>query len=354
MKQTSISVQKAIALFVKDSQTGRRLKAGNRPISAPVIRQYLQFETNFHHFETHCAKQFIIQFLYSRSAQRWNREKKYWKSFLSTWIGYARQHKGWSDAYMDGQLRTLKAVFNYLANEFGYPVGNFHKGFKIQTWQAPPLVIMPEKLHRLIHDESFYKGLKPCLQKVTDIMIVGCTIGLRYKDLMGLRSRQIEKGNGHDYLLVNTSKTGARVRIPLPAYVSDIFRKYRRANHGRLLPSLSNNECNRQMKQIGRLAGWCEELPRYRSVKGRPAEVKNAAGKTMRFYEHLSAHTMRRTAITTLLLMGVEEAVVRTISGHAPGSREFYRYVAFVQGYLDKQVVNAYRLLTEKPDCYRC
>jgi integrase len=191
------------------------------------------------------------------------------------------------------------------------------------------------------------------LQKVHDILIVGCTVGLRYKDLMGLRSHHIEKGDMHDYLLVNTSKTGARVRIPLPGYVRAILRRHHRANHGRLLPALSNNEFNRQLKQIGRLAGWCEEVPKYRSVKGRPAEVKNVLGKTWRFYEHLSAHTMRRTAITTLLLMGVEETVVRTISGHAPGSREFFRYVAYVQGYLDKQVVNAYRMLMDKPDCYR-
>jgi hypothetical protein len=51
---------------------------------------------------------------------------------------------------------------------------------------------------------------------------------------------------------------------------------------------------------------------------------------------------MRRTAITTLLLMGVEENMVRTISGHSAGSKEFYKYVAVVQNYLNQQVMNAY------------
>jgi len=42
---------------------------------------------------------------------------------------------------------------------------------------------------------------------------------------------------------------------------------------------------------------------------------------------------MRRTAITTLLIMGVPEAMVRKISGHAPGSKEFYKYVGIAQDY---------------------
>mgnify|MGYP001175227331 FL=1 len=59
---------------------------------------------------------------------------------------------------------------------------------------------------------------------------------------------------------------------------------------------------------------------------------------------------MRRTAITTLLLMDVDEATVRRISGHTPGSREFYRYVALVQDYFDASVKAAHRKLLEGPE----
>jgi len=51
---------------------------------------------------------------------------------------------------------------------------------------------------------------------------------------------------------------------------------------------------------------------------------------------------MRRTAITTLLLMGVDESSVRRISGHAPGSKEFYRYVVIIQDYLNASVKQAH------------
>jgi integrase len=211
---------------------------------------------------------------------------------------------------------------------------------------------MPNRLQWLINNADYNKNLKPCQLKVLDTIIIGCTLGLRYKDLMALKPANIEKTNSCTYLRTNTSKTGTPVRIPLPAYAVAIIEKYKTRRNKFLLPQLSNNQFNQQIKRIGKLAGWVEEVPKYRSIKGRQTEIKNKSGKTWRFFEHLSAHTMRRTAITTLLLLGVDEAVVRTISGHAAGSKEFYRYVAFVQGYLDKQVINAHKLLLENPNCF--
>ena len=59
---------------------------------------------------------------------------------------------------------------------------------------------------------------------------------------------------------------------------------------------------------------------------------------------------MLLTAITTLLIMGVPELIVRKISGHAPGSKEFYRYVSIAQEYLNDEVQNAYKkLINEHP-----
>ena len=53
--------------------------------------------------------------------------------------------------------------------------------------------------------------------------------------------------------------------------------------------------------------------------------------------DHITAHTMRRTAITMMLSMGMPEYMVREISGHAPNSKEFYRYVKHIQSFKDKE-----------------
>ena len=47
---------------------------------------------------------------------------------------------------------------------------------------------------------------------------------------------------------------------------------------------------------------------------------------------------MRRTAITTLLILGMPEHLVRKISGHSHASNSFNRYVHYAQVYIDKEI----------------
>ena len=79
----------------------------------------------------------------------------------------------------------------------------------------------------------------------------------------------------------------------------------------------------------------------------RSIEIKTNKNDTYRFYHHITAHSMRRTAITCLLMLGLEEHIVRRISGHAPGSKEFYRYVNISQDYLNDKLKDAYQRLVE-------
>ena len=57
---------------------------------------------------------------------------------------------------------------------------------------------------------------------------------------------------------------------------------------------------------------------------------------------------MRRTAITTMLSLGVPEQVVRKISGHSPSGKEFYRYVLWAQTYQDQETEKMFEKLGEK------
>jgi integrase len=151
------------------------------------------------------------------------------------------------------------------------------------------------------------------------------------------------------YVILHTQKTGSDIRIPLPDYALAIINKYKRKSGQYVLPRLSCTNLNLALKKLMKKAGWNHSLPKIRHRQGEPVEIKNTFGKTYQFYEHVTAHTMRRTAITTLLLLGVDENYVRRISGHAPGSKEFYRYVVVVQEYLNVKVKEAHkRLITEE------
>jgi len=61
----------------------------------------------------------------------------------------------------------------------------------------------------------------------------------------------------------------------------------------------------------------------------------------------MSSHMMRRTAITTLLILGMPEHLVRKISGHSHTSSSFNRYVHYAQAYIDREIDKVHRVLEE-------
>ncbi|MBK6987923.1 MAG: tyrosine-type recombinase/integrase [Bacteroidia bacterium] len=95
---------------------------------------------------------------------------------------------------------------------------------------------------------------------------------------------------------------------------------------------------NKNFRKIGELAGWTDLVQKKRRKRGILKELlKFKDGRSYRFCDHISSHTMRRTASTTLLNLGMPEHLVRKISGHVAGSKEFFKYVQYSQNYIDQK-----------------
>src|SRR5690606_7025564 len=122
-------------------------------------------------------------------------------------------------------------------------------------------------------------------------------------------------------------KTSTDTLVKLPPYAVEITERYRRTK--RLLPHFNLSNLNKYIKRLLEHAGFTapvlvtREKDGHSFRKGKPGRPAGA----MRFCDVASSHTMRRTAITTMLCLGMPEQLVRKISGHAPGGKEFYRYV---------------------------
>jgi hypothetical protein len=54
---------------------------------------------------------------------------------------------------------------------------------------------------------------------------------------------------------------------------------------------------------------------------------------------------MRRTTITNMLMHGTNESIVRKVSGHSAGSKEFYKYVQFAQPFMDEETDKYFKKL---------
>lgn len=232
----------------------------------------------------------------------------------------------------------------------GWRFGPVGSCFNVTTTTYAPVVLTPEQLQYIFSNEEFLKNLSEPLKRIRIIFLIGCFTGLRFSDLMGLRKANLIEDSGKISIRLVTQKTGQVLDIPIPGEALLLLKALKRNRTVFLLPRISSANFNLQIKRLIKWAGWSHVYPKFQGIGGKIVELKKEGGRSWYFHEHITAHTMRRTAITTLLRRGVPENIVRAISGHAPGSKEFYKYVNLSKSWMEQEVLNAWSYLTPVGD----
>ena len=336
--------------FISDSKTGRRLQPSGRMISKGTLVNYEETRKLLEEFIQ--SQQFNLRIIpVKRLNQRQSlTEKNYWKKFYRKFTNFLYIEKGYFDNSVGSIIKNIKPFFSYLNKDLQLGVGEFYKHFYVRKEEIPILVLLPEELNFLIYNKEFESALPERLKEAKDFFVFGCTVGLRFSDLVSLKRINIKMINEDWWLVIRTKKTRSDLSIKLPEYAKAIILKYKHQKR-KLLPSFNNSNCGKYLKRLMEVAGFTNEVSKFRERRGKQIEIaRTIAGKKFayRFCDLVSTHTMRRTSITTMLCLGVPEQVVRKISGHSPGSKEFYRYVAFSQGYQDNETSIMFSRLKER------
>lgn len=344
----SQEIFKLIDCFIKESENGKRLQKNGKKIRKTSIKGYktlknaLQRFCDEKHFELR-IKNYSILTMKEKKA-----EKKYWKNFYISFTNYMYNERNCYDNYVGTLMNRLKAFFNYLLEEKDLNVGSFHKSFYSTKEEIEILTLSTEQLNFLIYNEEFENKLNDELKMIKDIFVFGCTVALRASDLLNLSYANIEYFNGKHYLKVTSQKTSTFSRILLPEYAVNIIKK--RTDSVNLFPKYELSVFNEKLKKLFRLTNWNHEILKIRFKRGIPYRVLKSkeTATNYKFCDVVSSHIMRRTAITTLLCLNMPETMVRKISGHAPDSRDFYRYVQLSQRYMDSESEKVFELLKNK------
>lgn len=327
--------------FIRDSRKGKRVKADGSRIKGQTIDNYgyvLKLLTEFE-----MTKDFYLRIkpatrLTKRQLQT---EKNYWKKFYRAFTDFLYKDKGCFDNYVGSVIKIIRAFFAYLNKDRLIVTGDFYKSFHKKEEDIDIITFLPEQLQFLINDKVFEESLIKAQRQVKDVVVVGCTVALRFSDLFNIRFRDIGMVAGSYYLAVRSIKMDTPTKVKLPGYAVEIIKRLEKGKKpsSRIFSSVSMNQFNKSLQVLTEKAGWTYEIGKHRSRNGQSKEVyKNNTKTVYRFCDLVTSHIMRRTAITTMLMLGMPENLVRKISGHAPNSKAFYRYVNFVQSYLDQEI----------------
>lgn len=156
--------------------------------------------------------------------------------------------------------------------------------------------------------ELYYRELKnPNHITVRDYFVFLCQTGMRYSDLLLLGEKNFLKQRDGSYNLSYVShKTKVEIQFKLTSKALEIAKK-----HNFTFKHYSNQAFNRTLKEMLENEGlYDDEISSNRFVLGRVEERK-----IMR-REKISAHTARRTFISSLISKGVSAYQVMNMSGH--------------------------------------
>ena len=322
--------------MISQMSAGKKLLPNGKQYSSGTIDNYRHLRRLLFRFSS--EKKFELKIVDARrlTMRELKVQRNYWKKFYLHFTSFLYNDLNCFDNFVGSTVKLLRAFFGHLRRDLMIDTGLFYKDFYVRNEQIPVLALTPEQLRFLIYNKDFESKLSAQQRKVKDIFVFGCTTALRFSDLRKLTKGNIVESDNSYYLFTKSQKTKTYARVKLPDYAVEILKKYKARKTG-LLPLMSLDNLNFHIKQLIEKAGWVEPVKKVREKRGNPKEIRKET-ISYRFCDLVSSHTMRRTAITTMLTLGVPEHIVRNVSGHAAGSKEFFKYVAIAQIYKDREL----------------
>lgn len=336
--------------FINDSFAGRRTRKNGARISKATVVSYEYLKKQLVDYSEKPSAQELKIYIVNHLTQGQKEQAgKYYKKFYTSFCNFLYDDKKYFDNYVGLIIKTMRSFFNYVEQERNISVGTFHKSFYVPKEEIPIVALSADQLNYIINDETFNVMVKKSkLEETKDVFVVGCTVALRISDLLQLSRKNLVVKGGNYYIQVRSQKTNTFTIIKLPNYAVAIIEKYK-GKQKTLLPSMSANWFNVTLKRLGKLLPDNFELVKTRERRGRQVVVYKdpARRKHYQLSDHITAHTMRRTGITTMLTLGMPEHLVRKISGHADNSKEFFRYVQLTQSHLDEATDKVFERMQE-------
>lgn len=209
----------------------------------------------------------------------------------------------------------LKAFLNWCVKK-GYTTDTSFRSVKVDkhVYGIPYYLTIEERDQVHCRELSF----SPRIELARDVFVFQCLVGCRVGDLFALTRANIVD----DFLEYIPSKNIGKgnteiVRVPLCSKALDILAKYEKYSP-RLFPILDEHFYNVAIQFVLELCGVNRMVPVLNPLT-RQEEMKP-------LYEVATSHIARKTFIGNIYKHVKDQALVASLTGHAPNSRAFARY----------------------------
>jgi integrase len=209
-------------------------------------------------------------------------------------------------------IKEVKVLMDY-ANDKGWTtnMGHRHKNFKVMEEEADSIALSVDEIY-MIYNTDLSDDLRS--DRIRDLYCIDLWTGLRYQDIQQVGpSKFLDKGTK---IKLRTHKTNKTVIIPLHGMIKLIVEKY----DGKLPKVPTDQEMNRQLKEIGRKAGLLERISKTTTRAG------EKMSETFFQWELLTVHTARRSFATNAIRAGIPKRDVMDLTSHQT-EKSFDKYV---------------------------
>lgn len=188
-------------------------------------------------------------------------------------------------------MKHLKAFVNSAINKAYLDLNDYpFRRYRIKMSETKHVFLLPEELEKL--ESLDLTGRRGRLKHTLDAFLFCCYTGLRYSDFSNLSDKNFVFIDRKPWIIFNTIKTGAEVRLPLSLLFDgkawQLLRKYK--GHMKEFFSIKpNSAVNKELIRIGKYAG---------------------------IEKHFSFHSARHTNATLLIYKGANITTVQKLLGH--------------------------------------
>lgn len=246
--------------------------------------------------------------------------------FFDKFSAYSFEGKCTGNNYF-AKLTSILKTFLKWAEERGIHSNRDYLKFKATEEDIEVIHLTHEELMKLYNHQ--FKTKK--LSQIRDVYCFGCFTGLRYSDVAALKAINIQE----DYINLTIIKTRTiNHNVPLLNYTKEILNKYLDTIYYPL-PVVSSQKTNEYIKDCCEEVGIDTPITITRYIGSRRID------RTLPKYKLITFHTSRKTFITNSLMLGINERIVRSITGHKKEST-FNKYVKLTEEYKKNELNNAW------------